>query len=359
VLVVDALAGVTPADEDVAALLRRSEKPVVLAANKADSPQRRLEAPEFWSLGLGEPFPVSAIHGAGTGDLLDAVVAHLPPAGEDADDEERLAIAVVGRPNVGKSSLVNRLIGEDRVVVSDVPGTTRDAIDTVLRLDDEEVLLVDTAGIRRRGKVEPGIEKYSVLRATRALERSDVAVLVIDGQDGVTAQDAHIAGAIAEAGVGAIVAVNKWDVVEKDEWTADRYRREVLDALKFLSYAPVVFISAKTGQRVRKVIELAQHVRAERETRIPTAVLNKIVADLQTRHNPPSKGGKRLRIYYATQVAVAPPRFAFFVNDVRLVHFTYERFVENQIRRHVPFEGTPLRLSFRPRAGPGETSERS
>jgi GTP-binding protein len=353
--VVDALEGPTAADAAVAERLRKSGKPVVLAVNKSDSAVRRLEAGEFWSLGLGTPYPISAIHGAGTGDMLDAVAERLP-AVEEVDEDPRLAIAVIGRPNVGKSSIVNRLVGHERVVVSAVPGTTRDAIDTVVVYEGEEIVLVDTAGIRRRGKVEPGIEKYSVLRATRALDRADVAVLVIDAVEGATAQDAHIAGLIQEAGVGAILAVNKWDLVEKDERTADEFAKVIRAELKFLDYAPLLFLSALTGQRVTKLLELAQQVHATRQERVTTAELNRLVADIQARHNPPSRHGKRLRIYYATQVAVEPPRFALFVNDTELVHFSYERFVENQIRLRHPFTGTPIRLSFRPRGGRDETA---
>jgi GTP-binding protein len=350
VLVTDVKTGVVADDQALAARLRRSGKPTVLAVNKADSPERRLESPEFWALGLGTPYPVSALHGSGTGDMLDAVVGHLS-ASELAEEPEddRLRIAIVGRPNVGKSSLVNRLAGSERVIVTGEAGTTRDAIDTTVTVDGEEIVLVDTAGIRRRGKVEPGIEKYSVLRAARALERADVAILVIDAPQGVTAQDAHIGGEIAAAQVGAIIAVNKWDLVEKDAHTAAELERHFREELKFLDYAPIVFLSALTGQRVPKLFEMAKAVDLERHARVSTSELNRLVADIQARHNPPSKFGKRLRIYYATQVAEAPPTFAFFVNDTRLVHFTYERFVANQLRRLHPFEGTPVRLSFRPR----------
>jgi GTP-binding protein len=348
VLVVDAGGGLHPWDEEAADYLRKSGKPVVLAVNKTESVARRQEAAEFWALGLGEPIAVSALHGSGTGDLLDAVAAHLPAAEADEGDE-RLHVAIVGRPNVGKSSLLNRLTGEERVIVSEVAGTTRDAIDTIVRFDGQEMVLVDTAGIRRRGKVQPGIERYSVLRATRALERADVAALLLDAQDGVTAQDTHIAGMIQDAGVGAMLVVNKWDLVEKDTHTADEFTRRIRHELKFLDYAPLLFVSALTGQRASKVLSTAIEIEASRQLRVSTGQLNRLVADLAVRHNPPSRQGRPLKIFYATQAGVAPPTFVFFVNDRELVHFSYERFIENQIRLVEPFVGTPLRLVFRER----------
>jgi GTP-binding protein len=348
VFLTDGSAGISPDDYEVAQLLRRSGKPVVLVVNKTESEARRLEAPEFWNLGLGEPYPISALHGMGTGDALDAVVGALPQAVPEERDE-RLHVAILGRPNVGKSSLLNKLTGQERVIVSEVAGTTRDAIDTPLTFEDEEIVLVDTAGIRRRGKVEPGIERYSVLRAIRALERADVAVLVLDAVDGVTAQDAHIAGMIHDAGKGTILAVNKWDLVEKDSRTADVFARRVRDELKFMDYAPILFVSALTGQRVTRLLTEAVAIDEARRQRVPTAELNRLVADLQARHNPPSRQGRQLKVYYATQAGVAPPTFVFFVNDRRLVHFSYARFVENQLRRAYPFPGTPVRLVFRSR----------
>jgi GTP-binding protein len=351
VFLTDGAVGPTAADEAVADLLRRNRKPTILAVNKAESESRRQGASEFWSLGLGEPIAVSALHGHGTGDLLEAVLDALPPAGYEAPDDDAIRIAIVGRPNVGKSSLVNKLLGAERVLVSSIPGTTRDAVDTRLRYADRDVVLVDTAGIRRRGRVEPGIEKYSVLRATRALERTDVAILLLDAEEGVTAQDAHIAGAIAEAGVGAVLALNKWDLLEKDTYTHMEMEQELRRHIKFLDYAPMVSISALTGQRVSRVLDLAIEINEVRQERVPTADLNRLVTDIQARHNPPSRGAKRLRIYYATQPAVAPPLFVFFVNDPTLVHFTYERFVENQLRRAHPFMGSPVKLVFRPRSG--------
>lgn len=347
VLVTDADAGLTAADIDVAALLRASTKPVVLAVNKAEKQVNRLNASEFWALALGEPCAVSALHGSGSGDLLDRITDALAESAPEDETDERLRVAIVGRPNVGKSSLLNRLVGSERMIVSDVPGTTRDAVDTTIRFQGEEIVLVDTAGIRRRGKIEVGIEKYAVIRAMRAIERCDVAVIMIDAQDGVTAQDTHIAGYIHDAGRGAIIAVNKWDLIEKDTYTFDTYCDTVRAALKFVDYAPIVAISALTGQRAPKVLELARQIDATRKVRIPTGELNRLVADMQARHSLTHKG-RELKLRFASQVSVAPPTFVFFVNDVKLVHFSYERFVENQIRERYGFEGTPLRLLFRP-----------
>jgi GTP-binding protein len=351
VFLVDGGHGLAPGDVEIADLLRRSKKPVLLAVNKTESESRRQGAAEFWELGLGEPMTISALHGHGTGDMLEALLVLLPPPEPEPLEDEAVRVAIVGRPNVGKSSLVNRLLGVERVLVSATPGTTRDPVDTRLEYAGRQVVLVDTAGIRRRGKVEPGIEKYSVLRATRALTRTDVAVLVLDASLGVAAQDAHIAGSIADSGVGAVIAVNKWDLVEKDTYTHDEVERELREHIKFLDYAPMVSISALTGQRVARVLDLAIEIDAVRRQRVPTASLNRLVADIQARHNPPSKGGRRLRIYYATQASVAPPVFVFFVNDPELVHFSYERFIDNQLRRQHPFMGSPVRLVFRARSG--------
>ncbi|MCE7937843.1 ribosome biogenesis GTPase Der [bacterium] len=356
VMVTDALAGVSAADQEVAALLRKSQKPIVLAVNKSEKQANRLNAAEFWALGLGEPCPVSAVHGSGSGDLLDRVTEALP-AQDAEEDDPRLRVAIVGRPNVGKSSLLNRLVGQDRMIVSAEAGTTRDAVDTTLRYHGEEIVLVDTAGIRRRGKVEPGIEKYAVLRAMRAIEACDVAVVLIDAFAGVTAQDTHVAGFIHEAGRGAIIALNKWDLIEKDTHTIEAYERQVRHALKFLDYAPILTISAHTGQRVTKVLDLAMQIHATRHTRIATSELNRLVEDIQARHSH-SRGGRLMRVRYATQVAVAPPTFVFFVNDQSLLHFGYERYVENQIRERFGFEGTPLRLMFREQRREGQRAGR-
>jgi GTP-binding protein len=348
VLLVDAVDGLTPADEDVADVLRRSNKPVLVAANKAENEARRQAAFEFYALGLGEVYPISALHGLGVGDLLDEVVRSLPVV-EEEEEPEAVKIALVGRPNVGKSSLLNKLLGQERAIVSDIPGTTRDTLDTYLSWEGQPVLLVDTAGIRRRGRVEPGIEKYSVLRAMKAIGRTDVVVLLIDAQDLVTAQDAHVAGYVLEERRSIIVLVNKWDLIPKDTYTMDAYTKQIRAELKFLDYVPVLFISALTGQRVDKVLPLALEVYRERMVRIPTGELNRLVEDATIRHAPPHKAGKRLKVFYATQASVDPPTFVFFVNDRRLVHFTYERYLENQLRRRYRYLGTPLKLVFRTR----------
>ncbi len=349
VLLVDVLDGPTPADEDVADVLRRSEKPVLVVANKADNEERHQAAFDFYALGLGEVFPVSALHGIGVGELLDQIVANLPAA-EDEEEPDALKIALVGRPNVGKSSLLNKLLGEERAIVSAIPGTTRDATDTYLTWEGEPVLLIDTAGIRRRGRVERGIEKYSVLRAMKAMARADVVMLLLDAEDLVTAQDAHVAGYVLEEMRSIIVVVNKWDLIEKDTYTMDAYTKQVRSDLKFLDYVPVLYISALTGQRVHRILPLASQVYAERMVRISTGELNRLVADATIRHSPPHKAGKRLKFLYATQAAVDPPTFVFFVNDTRLVHFSYKRYLENQIRRQYGYLGTPLKLVFRSRA---------
>ncbi len=355
ILLVDAIQGVTAADEQIAEILRRTNKPVLVAANKADNAERREAAVEFYSLSLGEVFPISAMHGTGTGDLLDAVVAalrHTPAPDYETDkDEDALKIAIVGRPNVGKSSLVNRLLGEERAIVSPLAGTTRDAIDTRLVWEGMPVILIDTAGIRRRGKIAPGVEKYSVLRAMKAIKRADVVLLLLDAVEGITAQDTHIAGMIIEEMKSVAVVVNKWDAIPKDTYTMDTFTEKIRQQLNFLPYVPILFISAKTGQRVGQVIPLAAQMQEERLVRIPTSELNRIIRDAVEHHAPPSKAGKRLKIYLAQQVRTDPPTFLFHVNDTRLVHFSYERYLENQIRREYRFTGTPIRLSFRPREG--------
>jgi GTP-binding protein len=348
VLVVDLQAGMTSADEDVALLLRRTDKPVIIAASKGDNPALRETAADFYSLGVGgEIFPVSGLHGNGVGDLLDGIVEALPRKAGEGEEDESVKIAIVGRPNVGKSSLLNRLLGEERVIVSPVAGTTRDAIDTRITWHGQPITLIDTAGIRRRGRITPGVEKYSVLRALKALKRADVVLLLIDAVEGIAAQDAHIAGFILDEMKSVIVLVNKWDAVEKDSYTMESYIDQVQETLKFMPYVPILFISAKTGQRVSAVLPSALEVWEERYARIPTAEVNRIVRDAVTRQAPPSKGGKRLKIRFASQVAVDPPTFLFHVNDLKLVHFSYERYLENQLRAAHPFIGTPIRLSFR------------
>jgi GTPase len=352
ILVTDIQQGITAADEDIASILQRTEKPVLIAANKADDIRHFDESYEFYSLGLGEVFPVSAIHGTGTGDLLDRVVELLPEAPPLPSQEEigdpHLKIAIVGRPNVGKSSLLNMLLGEERAIVSDYAGTTRDAIDTDIVWNNETITLIDTAGIRRRGKVEPGIEQFSVIRSHQAIERADVALLLIDAVDGVTAQDTHVAGMILEARKSVVIVVNKWDLVEKDDYTIYKFTDEVREALNFINYAPVLFISALTGQRIHRVLETAMEVYGERMRRIPTSELNRIVREAMMHHSP-TTDGKTLKIYYGTQVRVDPPTFLFHVNDAKLVHFTFERYLENQIRQVYHMMGTPIRFSFRTR----------
>jgi GTP-binding protein len=348
IMLVDVLDGLTPADEDVADVLRRTDRPVLVAANKADNEKRQQAAVEFYALGLGEVYPVSALHGLGVGELLDALVSVLPVAVEQ-EEPEALKIALVGRPNVGKSSLLNQLLGEERAIVSAIPGTTRDAIDTYLTWEGQPVLLIDTAGIRRRGRIDRGIEKYSVLRAIKAIARADVVLLLLDAEDLVTAQDAHVAGYILEESRSIIVLVNKWDLIEKDTYTMDAYTKQIRADLRFLDYVPVLYVSALTGQRVHKVLPLAFQVYQERMVRIPTGELNRLVEDATIRHPPPHKAGKRLKFFYATQASVDPPTFVFFVNDRRLVHFSYTRYLENQLRKRYGYLGTPLKLVFRSR----------
>jgi GTP-binding protein len=352
ILLVDAVTGITAADEEVAEILRRSQKPVLIAANKADHIGRFDEAAEFYALGVGQVYPISAIHGLGVGDLLDGVydaAQDAMPIPETIEESDHLRIAIVGRPNVGKSSLLNRLLGEERMIVSPVAGTTRDAIDTDIQYYGETITLIDTAGIRKRGKIEPGVEKYSVLRAMKALERADVALLVLDAQDGVTEQDTHIAGYILEARRSVVIVVNKWDAIEKDSMTTVAFEEMLARRFDFLPDPPVIFISALSGQRVHQVLEAAKRVWEARHFRIPTADLNKLVRDSMVKHTPPVRGTRRLKIMYASQVTVDPPVILFHVNDPALVHFSYKRFLENQLREAYPFEGTPLILSFRSR----------
>ncbi|HLF02579.1 MAG TPA: ribosome biogenesis GTPase Der [Anaerolineales bacterium] len=356
IFMTDALTGLTAADYEVADILRRHQKsvdgqmrpPIFLVVNKGDNPERRDEAYGFYELGMGDPFAISAMHGIGTGDLLDALIASLPPPAQ-VEDDESVKIAIVGRPNVGKSSLLNRLLGEERVIVSPIPGTTRDAIDTKLEFAGLPVTLIDTAGIRRRGHIEVGVEKYSVLRTLRAIDRADVTLLLVDAVEGVTAQDAHIGGMVIDKSRSVVVVVNKWDAIEKDTYTMHTFTEKVRQDLQFLDFVPLLFISAKTGQRCDQVLPTALRVQEERLVRIPTAELNRLVREAMDKHMPTFKSGKRLKIFYASQVNTDPPTFLFHVNDPQLVHFTYRRFLENQIRERFNFLGTPLRLSFRGR----------
>ena len=352
---VDVESGVTPADREVAEILRRYQRrregkpfpPIILAVNKCDGVERFAEAAQFYELGLGDPYPISAMHGTGTGDLLDALVEALPPAPPSDEEDERVAIAIVGKPNVGKSSLLNRLLGEERAIVSPIAGTTRDAVDTYLTYDGTPITLIDTAGIRRRGRIEPGVEKYSVLRSFRAIQRADVALLVLDATTPISAQDAHIAGFVLEAWKSVVVVVNKWDAVEKDTYTMQGYIDDIRQKLHFLDYVPILFVSAKTGQRVRKILPTALQVNEARLTRLPTSYVNRILQEAMDRHPPPTKSGRILKIYFGSQVAVAPPTFVLQVNDPQLVHFSYLRYLENRIREAHPFPGTPIRLVLR------------
>lgn len=349
IFVVDGKEGLTSADMDIAEVLRMTDKPVFLAVNKTESKERQMNAVEFWNLGLSEPMPISAYHGDGTGDLLDEVVKVLPDYPAEEEGDNAVAIAIVGRPNVGKSSLLNAFVGTERSIVSNVPGTTRDPIDTRIVYDGQPIVLIDTAGIRRRGRVERGIEKYSVLRSMRSIDRADVALLLIDAVDGVTDQDAHIAGYVLDRMKGVVVVVNKWDAVEKDTYTMNEFTKRIRQDLKFLDYVPVVFISAKTGQRIGSVLPAAMQVAEARKHRMGTSELNNLIRLAYDNVPPPSKNGRPLRIYYATQADTEPPTFVLFVNDPNIVHFSYERYLENRIREHYPFTGTPIRLVFRKR----------
>lgn len=350
VQVVDGQTGITSADREIADILRQTQKPVIIAVNKLESSKLWDTAYEFYELGLGEVFAVSALHGSGTGDLLDAVVAAIPPFEPTDEEDESIRIAILGRPNVGKSTLLNKLIGEERAIVSPIAGTTRDAIDERLRWHGQDFTLIDTAGIRRRGKIDPGVEKYSVLRAIKALGRADVALLMIDGEEGVTAQDAHIGGTLTDEDVGVIILVNKWDAVEKDTHTMSAYEADVRRELAFLSYAPLLFVSAATGQRVNKILPAVLEVQASRHHRVSTSDLNDMMRDAVTAHPPPTKSRTQLKFYYAVQVGVAPPTIVFFVNRPEMVHFGYKRYLENRLREVYPFMGTPVRLIFRGRS---------
>ena len=350
IFIVDVVTGPTPLDMDVAALLRRTGKPIILAANKADSVGRSEGASEFYVLGMGEPYPVSAYHGMGTGDLLDAVLEALPAVEPPTEeDDTRLRVAIVGRPNVGKSLLLNRLLGEERTVVSAIPGTTRDSIDSIVHYEGTELILVDTAGIRKRAQVVPGVEHYSVLRSLRAIRRADVALLLTDATEPFTSQDTHIGGIITDETKGAVLLVNKWDLVAKDPHVMRRFQPEAQRAFRFMPWMPTLFVSALTGQRVNRILDTILAAARERERRIPTGQLNELIGRATAAHAPPSVRGQRLKIYYATQVGMRPPRFVFFVNDPSLMHYGYRRYLENSIRREYAFHGTAIRLTARQR----------
>lgn len=352
IFVNDGETGVTEPDREVAEILRRMQKkqadgsfqpPIFVAVNKCESRERRDSASEFYELGLGEPYPISAIHGTDTGDLLDALINALPEQKPDEQDEN-IKIAIVGKPNAGKSSLLNKLVGEERVIVSPIAGTTRDAIDMQYEFDGLPITLIDTAGIRRRGKIEKGVEEYSVIRSFKAIERAEVALLMIDATTGITAQDAHIAGFIKDEWKSCVVLVNKWDAVEKDGTTMDAYTEKILNDLNFMSYVPILYISAKTGQRVDQVMPMALRVQEERLARLTTSKINEIIHKAQDAHPHPTHAGRALKMYYGTQVRSDPPTFMIYVNDPTLMHFTYLRYLENQIREEYSFLGTPIRI---------------
>ena len=350
IFLVDVRQGLTDADGKVADMLRRSQKPVVLCVNKVDS-FKKMEADvyEFYNLGIGDPIPVSASNHQGVGDLLEAVSNHFKKDGSESDDDDRPRIAIVGRPNVGKSSIVNRLVGEKRVIVSDIAGTTRDAIDTPLKRNGREYILIDTAGLRRKSKIHEDLERYSIIRNVTAVERADVVVMVIDAAEGVAEQDAKIAGIAHERGKGVIIAVNKWDAVEKDDKTIYKMTEKIKQTLAYMPYAEFVFISAKTGQRLDKLFELIDMIIENQSMRIATGVLNEILAEAVAMQQPPSDKGRRLKIFYMTQISVKPPTFVVFVNDKKLMHYSYTRYIENQIRNAFGFRGTPLRFIIRER----------
>ena len=346
--VCDIKTGLTASDQEVANMLLRSQKPVVLAVNKMD--QVGITNPdiyEFYNLGLGDPIAVSAVHGHGTGDLLDAWMEYFPPEDEEEEEDDVIKVAIIGKPNVGKSSLVNRILGEQRVIVSDMAGTTRDAVDSYFENQKGKYLFIDTAGMRKKSKVDDRIEKFSVLRATMAIERADVCLILVDANEGVTEQDTKVAGLAHEAGKACIIVVNKWDAIEKDDKTMDHMRQDIRRDLSYMTYAPIVFISALTGQRVDRLFDLINYVNDQASLRITTGMLNTVLADATARVQPPTDKGRRLKIYYMTQIGIKPPHFVCFCNDAKLFHFSYQRYLENQIRSTFGLEGTPVRLTIR------------
>lgn len=350
IFLTDARQGLVDADAQVADMLRRSHKPIVLVVNKVDNFQKQMpDVYEFYNLGIGDPIPISASSKLGFGEMLDEVVKHFKTTYDAEEDDDRPRIAIIGKPNVGKSSIINKLLGENRVIVSDIAGTTRDAIDTTVKRDNKEYILTDTAGLRRKSKIKEDIERYSIIRTVSAVERSDVAVLVIDATEGVTEQDAKIAGIAHDRGKGIIIAVNKWDLIEKDSNTVKKYTADIKEILSFIPYAETVFISAKTGQRLNKLFDVIEKVIQNQNLRIPTGVLNEILAEATALQQPPSDKGKPLKIYYMTQVAVKPPTFVLFVNDKTLMHFSYLRYIENKIREAFGFAGTSLKFFVRER----------
>ena len=350
IFMVDVRQGLVDSDSKVANMLRRSGKPVVLVVNKVDSFQKMMtDVYEFYNLGVGDPVPVSSVGKLGIGDMLDEVVKHFPESAAEDEEDERPRIAIVGKPNVGKSSIINKIVGESRVIVSDIAGTTRDAIDTDITYNGNEYVFIDTAGLRRKNKIKEELERYSIIRTVTAVERADVVLVVIDATEGVTEQDAKIAGIAHERGKGIIIAVNKWDDIEKNDKTIYEFTNKIKDTLAFMSYAEIIFVSAKTGQRLNKIYELVDHIVDAQTMRIPTGVLNEILTEAVAMKQPPSDKGKRLKIYYMTQVSVKPPTFVMFVNDVALTHFSYTRYIENRIRESFGFRGTSIRFINRER----------
>lgn len=350
IFLVNGREGVTDADEQVAKILYKTKKPIVLAVNKIDNPDMRDMIYDFYSLGFGDPYPISGSHGLGLGDLLDAVAKSFPEPGDEAIEDDVIRFSLIGRPNVGKSSLVNAFLGEDRVIVSNIPGTTVDAIDTAYEYDGQKYKIIDTAGMRKKGKVYENVEKYAVLRALKAIDRSDVVLIVINGEEGIREMDKRIAGYAEDAGKGVMFVVNKWDAVEKDEKTMNKYIADIRDNFQFLDYAPIAFVSAKTRQRVTTLFDKVKQISENHALRIQSSVLNEVVEDAVARNPAPSDKGRRLRIYYATQVAVKPPTFVVFVNEPEIMHFSYERFLQNRLRESFGFEGTPIRLITRARS---------
>ncbi len=350
IFLLDGREGITAADYEVANILRKNNKNTLIVVNKMDTISLESNIFEFYNLGLGDPIPISGQQGLGIGDLLDDVISHFPEKRQDIDFEEyNLKIAVIGKPNVGKSTLINKLLGEDRVIVSDIPGTTRDAIDTEFSYKDQDYILIDTAGVRKKSKVKENIERYSVIRSFTGIQRSDVCLIMIDAEQGITEQDTKIAGYAHDEGKASVIIVNKWDVIEKETKTMDRYRNKIREDLSFLSYAPILFISAKTGQRIHRIMELVNFVSNQHSMRISTGMLNEVIGEATLLNQPPSDKGRRLNILYCTQASVKPPTFILFVNDSDLLHFSYQRYLENQVRKSFGFEGTPIRFIIRER----------
>lgn len=350
IFMVDAKDGMTATDKEVATMLRKSNKPVILTVNKVDRVgDPPPEVYEFYNLAIGDMIVISSVHGLGMGDLLDAVFEHFPEDIDNEEDEDVIKVAVVGKPNAGKSSLINAILGENRVIVSNIPGTTRDAIDTHIEIEDQKYTFIDTAGIRKRSKINENIEKYSAIRSWTAIERADVCLIMIDAEDGVTEQDTKIAGYAHDQGKASIIIINKWDLVAKETGTLEEYRKQVIESLGFMTYAPVLFISAKTGQRVNKIYELIKYVANQASFRISTGMLNDLVNEATAMVQPPSDKGKKLKIFYMTQIGIKPPTFVIFVNETQLFHYSYERYLENQLRKNFGFEGTPIRFIHRQR----------